>query len=82
MTNHHTDATIELDDFLADEAEVDRPPVVVAGLLNGKEVYTFCPPGTTLEKAEEVYLPKGAIQARLLTPEEIAEAFPDEQNEP
>jgi len=66
-------------DDLPREIEVVPPKsVVIASTLNGKAVYTHCPPGTTLEKAKAVYLPKGAKKPKLLSEKEVAKKFPEE----
>ena len=51
---------------------------VIASTLNGKTVYTHCPPGVTLEEAKAVYLPKGAKKPKLLSEKEVAKKFPEE----
>ena len=65
-------------DDLPEEIEVVPPkPVVIASNLNGKTVYTHCPPGATLEEAKAVYLPKGAKKPKLLSEKEVAKVFPE-----
>ena len=63
---------------MPEEIEVVPPKsVVIASKLNGKTVYTHCPPGATLEEAKAVYLPKGAKKPKLLTEAEVVKAFPE-----
>ena len=67
-----TDNTFEIGEY-TDAIPEQLRSVVIASTLNGNTVYTYCPPGTTLEQAIAVYLPLGVKDARELTPEEIAE---------
>ena len=47
---------------IPEEFELAPPKsVVILSLLDGKTVYTHCPPGTTLEQAKAVYLPRGGV---------------------
>ena len=71
MTEFHND------EMLLDEAPKTETPqsVIIASMLEGEEVCTFCPPGTSLEKAMKVYIPRGAIQARILDDAERIERF-------
>ena len=64
---------------LPEDVDLAPPkPVVILSLLDGKTVYTQCPPRTTLEEAKAAYLPNGAEVPRVMTEEEVAKAFPEE----
>ena len=66
---------LALTDLLTATEEEKESAVVIASELDGKNIYTFCPPGTTLDKAKECYVPKGAQNARALTEGEVEGVF-------